>query len=1003
MASAEFVACPRCAGGKEVTAERIAELMRLGHPVQDLKPGKCGYCGGVGHVPSVVAELVPLHDWNATPSRPPFASREEVLAVFDRLEQSPYSACRDDAWASAACLLLAADFDRGDLPAELWRRARPFLFGNSLGRMLAAEIAMELLSVGEAVEMAFSLDHPRAADVGPLTPHAPCFLMVNHALWMDNARGKVAAEDYAVRLEGIMDAIVRGDTLVALLKALASHCQEGGWAAAGAWSTQVAALPPTLGHRRTRQWPRAHAVVRICREVLPLLPDDLARSGYDTLVDSVVANPQNANSFAKTQLALLFYATTCLAPQDVDTLFNRLCDAIKLVPDRNEWAPCLGGLAADLSHAGVATESRLTVLVQAVTDVGLDDVWLGAGDGLSMAVVQRAEEPWAFAFYETLLHSAAGVRVRDNQAMGIGAIGGGLRHAAAAVAEPLFEATLRLSADLFSDGSERQWALEPTAQSLFAHWRQPYFLTLFRELIAKSLSATTRPEEALSWVNWLSDSAKRSDGNDYRDIFPLLFHETIEAIRLLPVEAQVTLADAVAMGLSGLVGHDAYAEQFVVLMQFIDSMPVGESVRTTALCNLLHTVCGNDSAFDAVAIAEIGRRLSACPSGPKKLEGVLSLAEQMDVVERHAARSLLDVPAVTLAAFSTLVAAGGLCRYSYGTTSGIDVVSRLTWLVEALAAPLPAIDRGAYENLFSELTGLVDSIAEYRDMNQQVAFRGSPRYSGQAALLRRIGPIGDDAWRLGFIQRVLDDLRTEGKPEHSRQFVHAILEALGSVEVGEWQKESLEKVLAFLAWERESDDSVLRRGIVAQLVRVGDLPQAARVAREVANSSLRSEALAEVARAMAASLPADALTLMQEVVSPELRAQVAVDLSATLPLDAERAWVLLETGAGAPARLQAIAVELLARDPGADVHGLLGILGWTPPAAANGDTVAAVLDELVEAECITGKKRDRMLGTMTSDQRVAVGNDAVAAVVAALVRLGLVAAEEAADFEPRRR
>lgn len=34
MSAETPVACPRCAGGKEVTAERIQDLMQLGHPVQ---------------------------------------------------------------------------------------------------------------------------------------------------------------------------------------------------------------------------------------------------------------------------------------------------------------------------------------------------------------------------------------------------------------------------------------------------------------------------------------------------------------------------------------------------------------------------------------------------------------------------------------------------------------------------------------------------------------------------------------------------------------------------------------------------------------------------------------------------------------------------------------------------------------------------------------------------------------------------------------------------------
>lgn len=1004
MTDAEVIDCPRCAGGKEVTADRIRELMRSGHPVQDWKPGQCEYCGGVGRVPAIVAELVPLHDITAMPDRPAFADVDECLRVIGRLERAPFSACRDDAWASAACLLAKAEWDRGDLPAELLSKARPFLFGNSLGRVLAAEIAMEFLTVGAAVELAFSPDHPRAADVGPLGQNAPAYLMVHHELWMDAARGREAADACAKRIAGIADPTLRGDTLVVLLKALAAHCGEALADQARPWAHHVAELPVTDGMRSGRRWPRSRTISRICDEVLTSLPESVARHWHESLMEAVFHDCERAHALEKTSQAFLYYAVKHWGPDDVDVVFSRLCAAIQRLPDRNEWAGAIGDLAEQLSRSGAASEERLNTLIGFVNGIGLDDAWIGAGRGFSRAVTLCEDVAWAPEFFRRLLGSAAAVRTRDNQSAGISELGGGLQDTRPAWAAQAFESLVDGIERLFTDGNHRANALDGVGQSLLAHWREPYFHPLFGRLLDVSANAPVRPADAFrysSWVVGLSDPIQRGAEPDYCAVFPTLFAETIEAIRLLPVEAQVTTVDAVASGLSSLAGLDAYADQFQVLLRFLDGFPVGEALRTTALSDVASTVCNNDKPFDAQAISEIGRRLLQCPAGPKKLEGVSCLVDSMDVVERSSMRASLDVPDVSLTAFSCLGQADELSGHSRGRTSGGEVVARLAWLVETLSAPLPGIESEDYEALFAALGGLGETTVEHRDMNQQVLYRGVPRQTVRAALLRRIGPVGDDAWRLGFIRRVLDGLRAEGKPEQSRHLVHAILHALGTVEIGAWHKEALELVLAFLTEERQADDSVLRRGVVAHLVRVGDVTRAARVAREVSSPALRSEALAEVARAMATALPDDAVALLQEIVSPEIRTRLAVELSASLSPDAERAWVLLETAASDPSRLQEIAVRLLARDPAADAHDLLASLGWTPAAAPEAGAATAVLAEMVAAECITAKKRDRILDRMTPAERAAIEADVRVAAVAALVRLGLVAAEEAADFAPR--
>lgn len=1018
MSNEPSVACPRCAGGKNLTADRIQELVRLGHPVQHWNPGKCEYCGGVGAVPAIVAELVPLHDNNATPSRSPFGNRQEFLGVLDRLEQSPFSAYRDDAWASAACLLIAADFERGDLPAEVWRRGQPFLFENSLGRVLAAEIAMGLFSVPEAVETAFRPGLSRAAGMPEraLDASVPLWLLRHAGMWLQPDRGHDVATLFTRHLADVEHAGERSVILANLLVTLARTCAEKIILDDDLWQTLLASQPKRVEVDGMSLSPLLFVIQSLCDDVLPKMP----RESIYVVLATLVRASENNNDYwwfsTYVSEAILKCATRHLDDAGVDEIFRLLVESSRRF--NNDYLPNIAGLLAkSLAISGTASESRLRTLVDIAAATNDDECWHKSGGELTFALGTLGDEPWSWTLFQDVVNKIRNSRTNRALYWGVCTCGEGLAQTSPAWKTQALFLLLDIAESSLEDARDRAEVLHALAGAVFQQWQDAAFADLYARLLTSSAEQSADTREAFECVAKLNFPLRRRDSPfegwreeaqpAYRTVITSLFDAALGTVQSLPVAAQVAASDYLAAVFGRGLSDDVCELLFPSFLAFLDAVPVGDASRTKALSDVVIGLCHQDRPFDLAGISAMAPRLGDAESGPNKCSAIRRLTDACDLEMRYDMRGVLDIPEGVRAIATAIAAVSGLCDYrgvdgEGKNVSGASLAARFSRVFDDYKASLPHLDVLEYEALFAGARRLPGSVFQEKDANGRVKRRYVPRYVAQAALLRRLGPIGDDGWRLGFIQRVLDDLKEKGKPEHSRQLVHAILEALGSVDVGEWHKEALEKVLAFLAWEREADDSVMRRGIVTQLIRVGDLTQAARVAREVSSPTLRGEALAEVARGMAASLPDDAIALMQEIVSPEMRTQLAVELSASLPTDAERAWILLETSASDPGRLQEIAVQLLSRDSNADYSGLLGILGWTPDARSEADGVAAVLEKLVTAECITGKKRDRILGKMTSSERAAVERDIRGAAVAALVRLGLVAAEEAADFEPHR-
>jgi hypothetical protein len=1007
MSDEPSVSCPRCGGKGSVSAERIQELLSLGHPVTGWKPGNCDYCGGAKHVPSIVAELVPLHDNNATPSRAPFASQAEFLKVLDRLEHATYSAYRDDAWASAACLLLATDFDRGDLPAALWRRAQPFLFGNSLGRLLAAEVALGLFSVPEAIEKAFMRELPRAADmpIRSLDERAPLWLL-NHAdLWLGPQQGREVIPLFERHLSILENAVARIAISTHLLRTVAQTCGTYVLLNGDAWYSVLASLPCSVRAEGSLCHPRIFVIESLCDQVLPTLP----RGSVGAVVARLVQASEKDSCFdfaAQISKALLRVVASFHDDALVEEVFKLLLNRVR-ADGSEQFTHHAGLLAQSLASAGAASESRFLAIIDGIAGTGREDCWSESQEHLWVALGTAGDQPWSWSLFQYAVSQICSSPRESVRYWGIRYLSEGLAVASPPWAGRALEALMQASESFNTSQSSRAELYREQSKLLFQLWKEPLFHSLYEKLLSASAKLSSQTDQAFCWLGSLNFPLRKDAQPAYQSVVVSLLDTALATIRTLPASAQVAAALHLPLVFGWQMSNDACELLFPTFVEFVDALPSGDATRTKVWARAVEYVCSQDRAFDLKGISNVARRLGDWEAGANKYKAIADCLAACCLESRHRRRSELDTSENVLAVVTALVAAEGMAEYSSvdeegtGITGG-TLTAAFARVFSEYKSPLPGIKVTEYERMFAAARRLSTSVFTRKDSEGRTKNRYVPRYLAQSALLRRLGPIGDDSWRLAFIDDVLTDLRAQGTNDHARQLVHAILEALGSVEPGEWQKQALEKVLTFLAREREVDGSLLRRAVVTQLVRTGDLPKATRVAREMTSPTLRSEALAEVAVAMAASLPREAIALMQEIVAPEMRTQVAVKLSASLPLHAELGWILLETAASDPVRLQEIVAQLLTRDSTVDIHDLIAILGWSPPGAKDVAGVAAVLDELVAAECITGKKRDRILDGLSPDEQAKIEASARAAVVAQLVRLGLVTADEAADFEPRR-
>lgn len=666
-------------------------------------------------------------------------------------------------------------------------------------------------------------------------------------------------------------------------------------------------------------------------------------------------------------------------------MVSQLLGRIQQLPDRMYWPLNIGCLAQNgVAGHPVATADTYRMLCEALLASGLDDAfsaeraarddearYFSPAARLVKSIGDSRATPFGWDVFRALVDFVEQARIPDNRARGLGQLGFGLADVFPTWGRQAIQLLLE-RAERFGEGARRGLALEGISHAVMARWRSPDFLKWFSRLVAISRSTPSAPEVALNaWIACCGTPPQPSPR--YTTIFQRMFDLLLQCDEDLDTVSKVNLVGPMSSLMFAGVARQAFATLVGSLLAFIDRLPPTEEGQAAGLRAVLHaTHFNSDLSMDEYLhlTSEVAQRLIRLPCGQNTYGACNSFRQDQLLSGRGVILSLEML--ARMAEFP-----GATFQEDWQVQGGLGLFASVLAQCEE---PFPgsSVEARDFDRFLTAVQSL-PMVEVMRDPWLEVtldSYKGIPRLTAQAALLRRFMQVGDEAWRDDLIDRVLDHARSYENPAHQRMLVLALLEGLGEGDLTTWHRSALQKLTAFASVEDRGNLSILQHGIVRRLTHLGELTSAAQVARAINDPDLRSESLAEVARTMSTTTPAISVEMLDEIVSAEVRSRLAADLSSfpTMTDDVERVWTLLRAAADDPGTIQTALANLLSRTDIADVRGILatlGMAGLASPAAtptsvgpagqAGSDPLAPIIQLLVEADLITTKKRDRLI------------------------------------------
>ncbi|MEI8371827.1 MAG: hypothetical protein WCJ35_03225 [Planctomycetota bacterium] len=1021
MATLPSVSCPCCAGAGEVTAERIAQLVEQGYPVQEAVPtNPCEFCVGQRAVPAVIAELVSFIDFELMPDRPTFASKEEFLEVVEALAQVPDLPCRDQAWATAACLLAQSTFDRGELPQQLWAQSLPFLLAPSFGRLLAAEVGMGIFTPEDAMEAALSYDHPHAADTESCDPSAPWYFTRGAEFWFHPECGDKLSALLAKMTAAIRNDTVRANVLADSFRLLTSAYPDPLESQHDVWRDLLAALPTHDMPDGSRSL-RAQVAEVVFTEVLPNLPEATATRWCESIMRIGAEGASSGHELSLYAVMAIAYVIDSSPNYTLAALDRILAQHLELLGQLNlsndelqrEYGGLYGGIHGMLSHANAYTLDTFSAILAFLTNLQ-EECPITIFSNLATALVDGHGADWAKDGFRMLLHF---IDSRDNpkdRGRAIGSIAEGMNGFRPPWRREALDSLLHKCEDIPA-GEARNEALAGICGDLAEARQDPWFFEFVDRVFTLGLIPGSLPTAFTGSDDWIVALGHplKDPSACYDDNFLAISARLIKTAHQLPAKDRGQVAPLLTKALLNSSSASTVSRGLVDVWSLVETLPPDDSLRTDALAQITHLANCN-----VPLVMEVLQRLREAPLGPNKLLALENACGCIHLLEHSDTdRAALDAPQAVLAAMQMMAQLGSMIPYvtelnimlvahtqffrSKQETRMERLLARLACLLDQYTASLPPMKGDELDALGQSLFALPHVELVHENSHGSVLFRGDLSDTCFLAIVRRFTAVEDTEWRNGSLDWILAMLRQRGEPRARREVAHAILNALGRVELSEWHKEAQQKLATYAMNEDGLDLSVLKRGMVSQFVLLGEFESAEKLARQTANVQLRSEALADIARALAQDIPAQALAIFQEVVSPETRGKLSVELAPSMSGNAQWLWMLLESAAEDPDRLQEIVCSLLPRCEGPEVHELLAKLGWDTAVQGStleisSDPLLAVLEDLVVAECITAKKRDRILEKLGETGKSQVAGRVCQTVLDFLVESGQIEPEDAA-------
>ena len=745
--------------------------------------------------------------------------------------------------------------------------------------------------------------------------------------------------------------------------------------------------------RGNDEYPRRAATLSLVRQFLPGLQAEDADRWVERLLGAT-AGCQDWHEFSAGDFALLCYAMGEFSTERIQQLLEQLLARIRELPERQAWPTALGFLTGYGGSLRIGPE-HFHALREAVTSTGLDNAWTlpdceaglsSNAAGLAATIAQHAQAEWSWDAFRSLVQSLEAARIPANRAMGIREAAKGLRYRF----DPWSHRALEFLIDrcqALLDGEQLGVALQGISLAVLQRWPSSQFDHLLdRLLAATSLGAEAAEQSLRPWLTQAKEDAAPPP------VMLRVLDRVIAFLQQQPFPIPAVLAPALVGFVSGFADRDEAKAGLDKILRMLDGVPLADDSRAHVLKAMLENVqwdfnFGSERHRRYLQLEAL-LRLRNLEFGPSKLEALDNFRWNQ-----------VNSPEYLQVVFEALVQLAGHPECQVAGSSVQAAIAALAAELEKIRAPFAGLDRERFEVYFDAARRLPDA----RETGQDGRPALPPCISCQAAVLRRFAAVGDPAWREALVGRVLEHARECQDPEHRRQLAIALLEGLETAALDPWQKSVLQKLATFTAGEEKIELSPLRKGIADRLSALGELADASRLARQVSDPQLRSEALANVSLALAPRAPGKAIGVFEEVMSAAERNRLAVELAGIpgMTADSKRVWKLLRAAADDPEVLQRTAGNLLAQSSSEEVHEFLRCLGWSGAATGQG-VLEAVLDELVSVDLVTAKKRDRILARLKAENGGALESLFRKAVLDYLVEEDHITAEDRAELLGKR-
>ena len=1006
--------CPRCGGEGRISQETIKYLQSQGYSVGSWTPDGCGFCKEKGIVPGFVARLAPVDGtWSRILKQTPYVSMDQFQEDLKLIETDP---SWENAWWSAAVRLTQLDSHPTELGKRLWKCARTHLDDFGMGVTLACLVSTGVFGWREAAELAVSPDHPHTYNRSLLNSSAVAEGFFScHDFWLRDENIRQVCAEAPQCLEHIPSPQNLFDILSTFAFALPDRFPEALVECEDFWFRLLGDLPKEVGSDGVPSV-RELVVIKVCRSGLgQMSPEDA-----EHWTDRLIAETDGLGDwhFSQADGEILKLVGTRFGSEKFESLLPRMLERIRNLPDSNYAPFAIGCLALGFSgYPGLSLETY-RCLCEFLFDSGMDEafstvniktdpfeLYPSAASNLVRSISRNCDVLFGWEVFQYLVRVAGLAKLPVNRAESLAQLACGLNKS--------FPGWRSRAILLLLDRTEQvknaemlTKALEEISKLMASIWQQSEFKPILARLIELSRSVTTKKN--LVYMAWIPNLIVAIP--DILQALPVRIHTFETIFENLEPETGGTIIAPLMDILTALSIQGDFSRLFQKLLAWIDRLPVTNKYQSVGLINVLErTACSKNpfgENYHFLANQIVHRLLNGRP---------LSTYGRIKYDSRgfdNLRREYLKTGQGVILALEILSFVGRSPDAPWHDDWFIYELGHLASAIGESTAALPvgALSVGEFDRLMTDIQKLpmLEAHLEYAEP----VYRGIPRLTALQAMLRRFQQVGDEAWRDGLIDRMLEHARSYEDPAHQKLLVGALLEGLGEGELTNWHKAALHKIANFTGENDRSDLSILQAGIVRKLLGSGDIPSASRLAAGIPDIDWRNQSLADVARVVAPSAPSEAVGMLEEILSPEVRGKLAVDLSAlpSMTGEIEQVWALLRAAADDPETIQGTLVNLLERADAADLRGLITSLGLSsvqsqkpsmrPDGSETMDPVATILQSLEEAELITSKKRDR-LSAWRDQHRAEIDQVIRKAVLDYMVAGNQVSPEDAEELERR--